>query len=69
MGHILDTIKSKGLSVAAVAREAGLSREAIYMVDAGRRSPNISTVIDLSRAIGVKPVELFPQLDRPPCLP
>lgn len=57
--HIIDT---SGKPVVHVAREAGLSRAAIYLIINGQRKPQMTTIMALSRALGVEPQEIWPQL-------
>ena len=57
---IIEIIKSRGMTVAAVARMAGVSRPAIYYIRDG--NPTIETVISVARAIGVTPATIRPDL-------
>lgn len=57
--HIIDT---SGRPVVHVAREAGLSRAAIYLIIRGKRKPKMDTILALSRSLGVAPQEIWPEL-------
>ena len=55
MGMALRKIrKAKKLSQAAVARRAGLTREYVNKIEAGRYDPPLSTINALAKALGVK---------------
>ena len=48
----------KGLSQAAVAESAGLSREYVNKIEAGRYDPPLSTLNRLAKALKVKVADL-----------
>ena len=50
---------ARGLSQAELAERVGLTRQAIYMIEAGRYLPNATTALRLARALGVTLAELF----------
>jgi molybdate-binding protein/DNA-binding XRE family transcriptional regulator len=58
--------EQRGLSAAALAQAVGISRQAIYAVEAGTYMPNTATSLRLARALGVKVDELFTLADLPP---
>ncbi len=59
-GVRLRTIRrAKKLSQAAVAQRAGLSREYVNMIEAGRYDPPLTTINALAKALRVKPGELL----------
>ncbi len=47
-----DIARAQGMS--KVARDAGVSRESLYKALSGDRSPDFSTVLKVTRALGVK---------------
>lgn len=47
-----DIARAQGMS--KVARDAGLSRESLYKTLSGERVPDFSTVLKITRALGVK---------------
>lgn len=47
-----DIARAQGMS--KVAREAGMSRESLYRALSGERSPDFSTVLKVTRALGLK---------------
>ncbi len=51
--------KAKKLSQAALATKAGLSREYVNRIEAGRYDPPLSTLNALAEALGVKPARLL----------
>ena len=59
-GVRLRTIRlAKKLSQAALAQRAGLSREYVNRIEAGRYDPPLSTITALAKALKVKPGELL----------
>jgi transcriptional regulator with XRE-family HTH domain len=55
MGKTLQKLrKAKGLSQAALAEKADLSREYVNKIEAGRYDPPLSTITALAKALGVK---------------
>ena len=51
--------RRRGLSKAALARKADVSRDALYQVEAGFRTPHFDTVMALADALAVDPGDLF----------
>lgn len=47
-----DIARAQGMS--KVARDAGLSRESLYKTLSGERVPDFSTILKITRALGVK---------------
>lgn len=47
-----DVARAQGMS--KVARDSGLSRESLYKALSGERSPDFSTILKVTRALGVK---------------
>lgn len=47
-----DIARAQGMS--AVAKKAGLSRESLYKALSGERSPDFSTVLKVTHALGVR---------------
>lgn len=55
MGITLRRMRTaKGMSQAALAERAGLSREYVNKIEAGRYDPPLSTINALAKALGVK---------------
>lgn len=55
LGMMLKKIRTmKKLSQAALAERAGLSREYVNKLEAGRYDPPLSTINALAKALGVK---------------
>ena len=60
MGKTLKRIRIiKKLSQADVAARAGLSREYVNKIEAGRYDPPLSTINALAKALGVAPMRLL----------
>jgi len=49
----------RGLSQRSLAEKAGISREYLARLEAGRQDPTLSTLEKLARALGVKPGRLI----------
>lgn len=47
-----------GVSQEALAEMSGLSRHAIYLLENGRRTPGLGTIVSLSDALGIDPARL-----------
>lgn len=47
-----DIARAQGMS--KVARDAGVSRESLYRALSGERSPDFSTILKVTRALGVQ---------------
>jgi probable addiction module antidote protein len=47
-----DIARAQGMS--KVARDAGLSRESLYKALSGERNPDFSTILKVTRALGVQ---------------
>lgn len=47
-----DIARAQGMT--RVAREAGVSRESLYRALSGERSPDFSTILKVTRALGLK---------------
>jgi lambda repressor-like predicted transcriptional regulator len=59
---ILAHIKERGMTVASVARIAGVSRVAVYALRNPKHKPALETVISVARAMGVQPSQIRPEL-------
>jgi transcriptional regulator with XRE-family HTH domain len=60
MGKTLKKLRTKKkLSQAALAQRAGLSREYVNKIEAGRYDPPLSTLNTLAKALGVPVTELL----------
>lgn len=55
--------KEKGLSQEGLAEVAGLNRNYIGYLERGERNPSAKTIIDVARALGVKPAILFSEFE------
>lgn len=49
----------QGLSGERLAERAGMSREGVYKIELGQRSPRLATLLALADALGVRPCELL----------
>jgi transcriptional regulator with XRE-family HTH domain len=59
MGKTLKRLRTRNkLSQAALAKRAGLSREYVNKIEAGRYDPPLSTLNSIARALGVPVTEL-----------
>lgn len=47
-----DVARAQGMS--KIARDAGMSRESLYKALSGERNPDFSTVLRVTRALGIK---------------
>lgn len=60
MGKKLRELRTaKEMSQAALAKRAGLSREYVNKIEAGRYDPPLSTLNSLAKALGVPVAELL----------
>jgi transcriptional regulator with XRE-family HTH domain len=60
MGKTLKRLRTRNkLSQAALAQRAGLSREYVNKIEAGRYDPPLSTLNALAKALGVPVTELL----------
>jgi lambda repressor-like predicted transcriptional regulator len=59
---IIAHIRSRGMTVAGVARLAGVSRPAVYALNDPDHKPELATVVAIAKAIGVSPAEIRPEL-------
>jgi transcriptional regulator with XRE-family HTH domain len=57
-GRLRELREGIGLSMRALARESGLSANALSMIERGRTSPSVSTLYKLATAMGV-PITTF----------
>lgn len=44
----------KGITISALARSVGVSRQAIWLIENGKRLPRVKTVADICDALGVE---------------
>jgi transcriptional regulator with XRE-family HTH domain len=51
--------RRRGLSAERLARRAGMSRDGVYKIELGQRSPRLGTLLALADALGVSPCELL----------
>jgi transcriptional regulator with XRE-family HTH domain len=51
--------KDKGFSQELLAEESGLHRNYIGYLERGERNPSARTLIEIAKALGVSPAELF----------
>ena len=60
MGKTLKRLRiAKKFSQAVLAERAGLSREYVNKIEAGRYDPPLSTINALAKALGLKPARLL----------
>jgi len=51
--------ETKGMSQAVLAKKAGITREYVNKLEAGRYDPTVGVLQRLARALGVKVTELL----------
>jgi transcriptional regulator with XRE-family HTH domain len=60
MGRQLKRLRlSKDMSQAALARRAGLTREYVNKLEAGKQDPSLTTISALAKALGVSVTALL----------
>jgi putative molybdopterin biosynthesis protein len=64
--NLLEMRQKRGLSAAALAAEAGVTRQTIYAMEAGNYVPNTIVALKLARALGVTVEDLFRLEDQAP---
>jgi len=57
-GRLRELRQERGMSMRALARESGLSANALSMIERGRTSPSVSTLYKLADAMGI-PITAF----------
>jgi molybdate-binding protein/DNA-binding XRE family transcriptional regulator len=57
--HLAELRKSRGLSAAEMAEMAGLTRQAIYAIEAGAYMPNTAVALRLARILGTNVESMF----------
>lgn len=63
-GERIRALREKaGLSQEALAEAAGLHRTYVGSVERGERNVSLMNIVVLSRALGVKPKDLFEDID------
>jgi putative molybdopterin biosynthesis protein len=63
--HLAGLRKSRGLSAAEIAELAGLTRQAIYAIEAGAYMPNTAVSLRLARILGTNVEAMFSLEDEP----
>jgi transcriptional regulator with XRE-family HTH domain len=63
-GRLRELRSERGMSMRALARESGLSANALSMIERGRTSPSVSTLYKLADAMGI-PITAFFREDPP----
>ena len=63
--RLRDTRERAGLSQAALAARAGISRQAVGAVEGGRHAPSVDTALRLVRAVGATVEEVFGEAPSP----
>ena len=63
--HLAELRKSRGLSAAEMAELAGLTRQAIYAIEAGAYMPNTAVSLRLARILGTNVEAMFSLEDEP----
>lgn len=51
--------RRRGLSQEAVAKRAGMQRDSVQKIEAGKRSVRLGTLLALADALGVGPADLL----------
>lgn len=59
---IIEHIKARGMTVAAVSRMSGISRQTIYSLQNDAHTPSVATLVAICRAVGVRPEVIRPEL-------
>jgi len=59
---IIEHIKAKGMTVAAVSRMSGISRQSIYALSDPLHTPSVATLVAICRVVGVRPEVVRPEL-------
>jgi transcriptional regulator with XRE-family HTH domain len=57
--RLKDIRKLKNLSQDELALEADIEKSQIYRIEKGLINPTVTSIINISRALGVKPLTLF----------
>jgi transcriptional regulator with XRE-family HTH domain len=65
-GNLRRLRTARGLSAAALAREAGVARATLAELEAGRGNPTVETLYGLARVLGVTFADLLVPADAPP---
>jgi transcriptional regulator with XRE-family HTH domain len=60
-GRLRELRQERGMSMRALARESGLSANALSMIERGRTSPSVSTLYKLADAMGIPITAFFRQ--------
>lgn len=63
--HVADVRRSRGIPAATLAAAVGLSRPAIYAIEAGTYVPNTEVALKLARTLDVSITDLFSLSDTP----
>jgi transcriptional regulator with XRE-family HTH domain len=58
--RVRDIRLASRITQAAIAAEAGLSRQSVANIEKGRQRFMVHTLLDISRALGVDPISLLP---------
>jgi transcriptional regulator with XRE-family HTH domain len=58
--------EAASLSVQELAARVGLTRQAIYLLEAGKREPTLDAVLRLAAGLGVNRCKLIRDLPTPP---
>jgi transcriptional regulator with XRE-family HTH domain len=61
-GRLRDARMAKGLSQEELAHAAGLHRTHVSLIERSRRSVRLETLARLSRALGIQPAALMPNI-------
>ncbi len=67
--HLCDLRQARGISAAALAKSAGISRQTVYAIEAGTYVPNTTVALRLARILSVSVEDLFRLDDAPPAPP
>jgi len=60
--NIIDHIKARAMTVAAVARISGISRQSIYAMRDMRHNPSVATLVAVCAVVGIHPAAIRPEL-------
>ena len=62
MENLASLISATGKPKTQIASEAGITRQTIHNILAGKRKPGIRAVIGLCRALNIRPEDIRPEL-------
>lgn len=64
MTRLAEIRRARGLTMVELARQSGVTQQAISLIESGQRDSNANTLYRLSRALGVTMDELYGAAER-----